>query len=76
MTKAYIAITVGQEINGKNVTIRVDKASFKQQDVDIFLKSNKNSWSDSLPLDPNNPTVTSVPFYFERHAMEIDIENE
>lgn len=67
----YLALSIGQEINGKNIVLRVDKASFLKNKVQEFLYQNKNAW-----IDKHTFPEGEVNCYFERHAQEVEVEDE
>lgn len=71
MKTMYLAITVGQEINGRNVVVKIDKASFNKASVEQFLAQNKNSWNENFKFPEGEG-----PCFFERHAQEVGVEDE
>lgn len=71
MEKIYICVTVAQEINGRNIQIRVDKASRNKSSIDAFLSSGNNSWVEKIKTPEGN-----VDFYCERHPQEVDLSDE
>ena len=71
MQKVYMCITVAQEINGRNIQIRVDKASKDKTVIDSYLSSSNNSWVEKMKTPEGN-----VDFYCERHPQEVEITDE
>jgi hypothetical protein len=71
MKTMYLAITVGQEINGRNVVVKIDKASFNKASIEHFLSQNKNSWNENFKFPEGEVTC-----FFERHAQEVGVEDE
>lgn len=69
--KVFLAVTVGQEVNGKNVIVRIDKASFSKNKLDDFLRSEKNAWIEKHVFPEGEASC-----YFERHAQEVEVEDE
>jgi hypothetical protein len=67
----YLAITVGQEVNGKNVVVRVDKASFSKTTIEDYLRTEKNSWVEKHTFPEGEASC-----YFERHAQEVEVIDE
>jgi hypothetical protein len=68
--KAFLCLTVGQEINGRNVVVRVDKASNKKEDIENFIKGGQGTWLEKLDVPGGK-----VDFFCERHLHEIEVEN-
>jgi hypothetical protein len=68
--QTYICITVGQEINGRNVVIKVDKASTKKEDIEDYIKKNQTSWLEKIDVSGGK-----VDFFCERHIHEVEVEN-
>lgn len=68
--KVYCAISIGQEINGSNVVLRIDKASVDKTKIDAYLNTNKPTWSEKFALPEGN-----VDMYFQRNAQEFEVED-
>ncbi len=71
MKNLYLALTVGQEINGKNVVVKIDKASFNKSVIEQFLSQNRNSWTENFKFPEGELSC-----FFERHAQEVGVEDE
>jgi hypothetical protein len=71
MQKIYLAISVGQEVDGRNIALRVDKVSFNKNKINEFLLNNKNSWVEKFKFPEGE-----VNCFFERHATEVEVEDE
>ena len=71
MKKAYVAMTIGTEVNGKNMLVRIDKASFKKENIDEFIKLNPASWVEKYKFPEG-----SLDCYFQRQPYEIEVEDE
>ena len=69
--KVYIAITIGSEVNGKNMLVRVDKASSTKEKIDEFIKLNPTTWIEKYTFQEG-----SLDCYFQRQPYEIEGENE
>jgi hypothetical protein len=67
--KVFVALTVAQEVDGKNVLIRFDKASKSKPVIDQFLLDNKNSWVEKIKVSD-----VDVSFACERHPHELEVE--
>jgi hypothetical protein len=67
--KAFISITIGQEINGRNVVVKVDKACKDKEKIEEFIKTNKTMWNEFLEVPGGK-----VNFLCERHIHEIEVE--
>jgi hypothetical protein len=64
-----MCIVVGQELNGKNVIVRVDRASKNKEDIDLFISKNPATWTEKM-----NVPGGVVNFFCERHAHEVEVE--
>jgi hypothetical protein len=69
--KIYLCITVGQEINGKNAVVKVDKASLKKEDIDQYVSKSQTTWVEKIEV-----LGGKVDFFCERHIQEVEVENE
>lgn len=67
--KIYMCITVGQEINGKNVVVRVDRASKNKEDLEFFVNKNPATWTEKIAAPGG-----MVSFFCERHVHECEVE--
>lgn len=67
--KVYLCITVGQEIDGKNVVVRIDKASQKKEDIQTFIQSSRNPWTEAIEVPGGK-----VNFFCERNLQEVEVE--
>lgn len=67
--KIYMCITVGQEINGKNVVVKVDRASKAKEDIEIYVNKNPTTWTEKIPVPGG-----AVNFFCERHIHEVEVE--
>lgn len=65
----YAAITVGQEINGRNVVVRTDFASKNKSEVEDFLSKNKGSWTEFIDVENQK-----INFFCERHVQQIEVK--
>ena len=65
----YISLAVGQEVNGANVMVKVEKASTNKSSIEKFISGKQNPWTESQQL--NN---TNVMFFMERHLQEIEVD--
>jgi hypothetical protein len=68
--KAYMSIIVGQEIDGKNLVIKVEKVSCKKEVIDQLLTAGRNNW-----VERHKVPEGEVPMYFSRNAQEILVED-
>jgi hypothetical protein len=67
---AYASIVVGQEIDGKNLVVKIEKVSCDKSKIDGILATNKNSWVEQFDVPEGK-----VPMYFSRNPQEIFIED-
>jgi hypothetical protein len=65
----YISLAVGQEVNGANVMVKVEKASTNKSSIEKFISGKQNPWTESQQF--NN---TNVMFFMERHLQEIEVD--
>lgn len=68
--KIYICLTVAQEVDGKNLFVRVDKASKNKSNIDSFMSNEKASWVERIKIQNED-----VSFVCERHPHEIEVED-
>ncbi len=68
--KVYASVVVGQEINGKNIIVKIEKLTSDKSKIDQLLNSGKNNWIENY----NVPEGT-VPMYFSRNPQEIELED-
>lgn len=67
--KVYICLTVAQEVDGKNMFVRVDKASKHKDVVEKFLSEQKSSWVEKIKIADGE-----IGFACERHPHELEVE--
>jgi hypothetical protein len=65
----YMSLTVGQEVNGVNVMVKVEKASTNKALIEKFISGKQNPWTESHPLNGAN-----LMFFMERHLQEIEVD--
>jgi hypothetical protein len=65
-----MSIIVGQEIDGKNLVVKVEKVSCKKEVIDQLLTSGRNNW-----VERHKVPEGEVPMYFARNAQEIVVED-
>ncbi len=68
--KIYLSITVGQEINGRNTIVKIDKASTKKDDIESSIKNGQGTWIEKFDVPGGK-----VDFFCERHLQEVEVEN-
>jgi len=67
--KVYCSIIVGQEIDGKNVVVRVEKASTDKAKIEE-MQSLKNPWTENFQVPDGN-----VKMFFQRNFQEIEVDD-
>ncbi len=67
---AYASIVVGQEIDGKNIVVKIEKVSCIKKKIEELIANQKNSWVEKFDVPEGN-----VPMYFTRNAQEIFVED-
>lgn len=67
--KVFICLTVAQEVDGKNLFVRVDKASKNKDFIDKFIAQQKGTWIERIKVSDGE-----VNFACERHPHEIEVE--
>jgi hypothetical protein len=68
--KAYASIVVGQEVDGKNLVVKIEKVSCNKEVIENILKTSKNNWVEQFDVPEGK-----VPMYFSRNPQEILIED-
>jgi|LakMenEpi03Aug12_release.lakeMendotaPanAssembly.Ray.scaffolds.fasta_scaffold260181_3 hypothetical protein len=68
--KVYASVVVGQEINGKNVIVKIEKLTSDKSKIDQLLNSGKNNWIENYDVPEG-----AVPMYFSRNPQEIELED-
>jgi hypothetical protein len=68
--KAYASIVVGQEVDGRNLVVKIEKVSCDKTKIDEILASNRNNWVEQFDVPEGK-----VPMYFSRNPQEILIED-
>jgi hypothetical protein len=68
--QVYISLVVGQEINGSNIMVKIEKASTKRDTIEQFIKGKQNPWNESQQLNGAN-----VSFLMERNLQEIEVDS-
>lgn len=69
--KIFICLTVAQELEGRNLFVRVDKASKSKEVVEKFISTQKNSWIEKIATPEGE-----LSFACERHPHELELEDE
>lgn len=67
--KAYCSIVVGQEIDGQNVIVKIEKLSCDKSKIDS-LTSLKNPWTEQVQV--LNGTAN---MFFQRNFQEVEVED-
>ena len=67
--KAYCSIVVGQEIDGLNVVVKIEKISCDKSKIDNLMTL-KNPWTEEITI-PNGKTN----MFFQRNFQEIEVED-
>jgi hypothetical protein len=68
--KVFICLTVAQEIDGRNLFVRVDKASKSKDVVESFMSKEKASWVEKITTPEGE-----LSFACERHPHELEVED-
>jgi len=68
--KVYLAIVVGQELDGRNLVVKVEKVTSKKEEIEQLIQKGPNNWV------ANHETPDgSFPMYFSRNPYEAELEN-
>jgi hypothetical protein len=67
--KAYCSIVVGQEIDGQNIVVKIEKISIDKSKIDA-LSNLKNPWTEQTQV-PNG----TANMFFQRNFQEIEVED-
>ncbi len=68
--KIYVIVNVGNEIEGRLTSVKLEKAYKDKSRVEAFMKSNKTSYIEETKIE--NDTLK---FFYERNVQEIEIED-
>ncbi len=68
--KIYVIVNVGNEIEGRLTSVKLEKAYKDKSRVEAFMKSNKISYIEETKIE--NDTLK---FFYERNVQEIEIED-
>jgi hypothetical protein len=68
--KVYASVVVGQEIDGRNVVVKIEKLTCDKSKIDQILTSGKNNWVENYAVPDG-----TVPMYFSRNPQEIELED-
>jgi hypothetical protein len=68
--KAYCSIVVGQEIDGHNAVVKVERVSCDKSKIDEIVNKGQASWIENFEVPEGN-----VKMFFQRNAQEIEIED-
>lgn len=67
--KVYCSIVVGQEIDGKNVVVKIEKASVDKSKIEA-MQSLKNPWTENFQVPDGN-----VKMLFQRNFQEFEVDD-
>jgi hypothetical protein len=68
--KVYASVVVGQEIDGRNIVVKIEKLTADRSKIDAILAMGKNNWVTNYDVPEG-----SVPMYFSRNPQEIELED-
>ncbi len=68
--KIYCSVIVGQEIDGNNVMVKIEKASFDKSKIDE-LALLKNPWTEQIDIQGGK-----VNMFFQRNFQELEVDGE
>lgn len=68
--KAYCSIVVGQEIDGKNIVVKIEKVSCNKTKIEHLVNTSKNVWQENFQVPEG-----TVPMYFQRNLQELEVED-
>ena len=67
--KVYISTIVGQQIDGQNVIVKIEKASVDKSKIDA-MASLKNPWTEETDTPSGKANML-----FQRNVQEIEVED-
>lgn len=82
--KAYIALTVANEIDGHNTVVRADKASAVRDNLESWLRMQQPTWRETIRSGPPpqtglnvglQPPVAVMDCLCQRNIIEVEIED-
>lgn len=68
--KVYMTIVVGQELDGRNLVVKVEKLSKDKEVIEGILKKEKNNW-----VSNHDTADGSLPMYFTRNPFEAELDD-
>jgi hypothetical protein len=68
--KIFICLTVAQEVDGRNLFVRVDKTSKSKDVIEKFMSVEKLSWVEKITTPEGD-----LNFACERHPHELEVED-
>jgi hypothetical protein len=81
--RAYVALTVANEIDGRNTIVRADKASTDRTVLEEWLRQRPNSWRETIRSGPApqpglnmgiQPQAQIMDCLCQTHIIEIEVE--
>jgi len=67
--KVFLSTIVGQQIDGQNVIVKIEKASVDKSKIDTLL-SLKNPWTEEVDTPAGKAQM-----FFQRNFQEIEVED-
>lgn len=81
--KAYVALTIANEIDGRATVVRADKASVSREKLEEWMRSRQTSWREQIRLGPppqqgfnvgNQPPQTIIDCVCQTQVIEIEVD--
>jgi len=82
--KAFVALTVANEIDGRNTVVRADKASAVRSQLEEWLKTRQLTWRETIRTGPQpqpglnvglQPQGAVMDCLCQTHIIEIEVED-
>ncbi len=82
--KAFVALTVANEIDGQNTVVRADKASTQRSKIEEWLRGRQPTWREQIrigtpPQQGYNmgiqPPLQVMDCVCQTHIIEIEVED-
>ena len=83
--KAYVALTIATEIDGRATVVRADKASSSREKLEEWMKSRHSSWREQIKLGPPpqqqgfnaglQPQQTIIDCVCQTQVIEVEVED-
>jgi len=67
---AYVVVLVGNEIDGRLTSVKLEKAFKTREEADAYMRQGKNSYMDEIAFDDQK-----IRMFCERNIQEVQLED-